>query len=259
MCNREGRYDDALRIARQLQEMYPRNRLFWLEAGSTALRAGRAAEALRELDEGFARFGRDPRPKAYREEEQWQAARARARTLLASTQQRKGAEPMTTHPRPRVVLRLMLAAVVLVCRCVAMVGLRVNAVRYTRHAVGGLRLRHPQSRFTGGIRTIRDRSRRAIDALFDFVHQTYNTSAWVPNADLRGEPGDAGGRWRHRHDRARQGWPRAVAREQPDPGVWDGAEPPTRQAARVDGQLPRVSHGGDRRCRLFRRRHESVR
>jgi tetratricopeptide (TPR) repeat protein len=89
MCNREGRYDDALRIARQLQEMYPRNRLFWLEAGSTALRAGRAAEALRELDEGLARFGRDPRPKAYREAEQWEAARDRARSLVASTQRQK--------------------------------------------------------------------------------------------------------------------------------------------------------------------------
>ncbi len=89
MCSREGRDDEALRIARQLQGMYPRNRLFWLEAGSAALRAGRAAEALGELDEGFARFGHDPRPKAYREEEQWQKARARARTLLASTQQAK--------------------------------------------------------------------------------------------------------------------------------------------------------------------------
>jgi tetratricopeptide (TPR) repeat protein len=85
LCNREGRYDEALRIARQLQQMYPRNRLFWLEAGSTALRAGRGAEALRELDEGFARFERDPRPKAYREEEQWQSARDRARRQLSSS------------------------------------------------------------------------------------------------------------------------------------------------------------------------------
>jgi tetratricopeptide (TPR) repeat protein len=90
MCNREGRFDDALRIARQLQRMYPRNRLFWLEAGSTALRAGRAAEALRELDEGLAHFASDRRPKAYREEEQWQAARERAQRLLASTHHEGG-------------------------------------------------------------------------------------------------------------------------------------------------------------------------
>jgi predicted Zn-dependent protease len=89
ISNRHGDYDEALRIARQLQQMYPRNRLFWLEAGSAALRAGRPAEALGELEEGFARFARDPRPKAYREEEQWQAARARARTLLATTPPQK--------------------------------------------------------------------------------------------------------------------------------------------------------------------------
>ena len=89
LSNRDGHYDEALRVARQLQQMYPRNRLFWLEAGGAALRAGRPSEALGELDEGFARFARDPRPKAYREEEQWQAARARARTLLAATQLQK--------------------------------------------------------------------------------------------------------------------------------------------------------------------------
>jgi predicted Zn-dependent protease len=86
MSNRDRDYDKALRIARQLQQMYPRNRLFWLEAGSAALRGGRPSEALAELDEGFARFARDPRPKAYQEEEQWQAARARAGALLATTQ-----------------------------------------------------------------------------------------------------------------------------------------------------------------------------
>src|SRR6185503_11761393 len=39
--NREGQYDDALRIIRELQRRYPRNRLLWLESGTTALRAGR--------------------------------------------------------------------------------------------------------------------------------------------------------------------------------------------------------------------------
>src|SRR4029079_4016539 len=42
--NREERYDDALRVIRELQQAYPRNRLLWLEAGSTALRAGRFEE-----------------------------------------------------------------------------------------------------------------------------------------------------------------------------------------------------------------------
>ena len=43
--NREQRYDDALRTIERLQGMYPRNRLLWLERGSTALRAGRGADA----------------------------------------------------------------------------------------------------------------------------------------------------------------------------------------------------------------------
>jgi tetratricopeptide (TPR) repeat protein len=87
MLNREGRYDEALDTSRELQRRYPRNRLFWLEAGNTALRAGRAADARDELDQGFARFQTDPRPKATGEEAQWQAARDRALRLLAASQQ----------------------------------------------------------------------------------------------------------------------------------------------------------------------------
>ena len=45
MYNREARYADAMRVIEQLQRQYPRNRLLWLEAGGTALRAGRPAEA----------------------------------------------------------------------------------------------------------------------------------------------------------------------------------------------------------------------
>jgi tetratricopeptide (TPR) repeat protein len=86
ILNREGRYGEALGIARELQRRYPRNRLFWLEAGNTALRAGRAAVALDELNEGFARFQKDPRPKATGEEAQWQAARDRALKLLPASQ-----------------------------------------------------------------------------------------------------------------------------------------------------------------------------
>jgi tetratricopeptide (TPR) repeat protein len=35
--NREGRHDAALGVIRQLQQRFPRNRLLWLEAGSTLL------------------------------------------------------------------------------------------------------------------------------------------------------------------------------------------------------------------------------
>ena len=45
LYNREARYDDALHVIVELQSRYPRNRLLWLEAGGTALRAGRPAVA----------------------------------------------------------------------------------------------------------------------------------------------------------------------------------------------------------------------
>ena len=56
--NREQRYDDALRTIARLQGMYPRNRLLWLERGSTALRAGRGADARTALEEGLAVLAR---------------------------------------------------------------------------------------------------------------------------------------------------------------------------------------------------------
>jgi tetratricopeptide (TPR) repeat protein len=45
LYTREKRYDDALRVIRELKEQFPRNRLLWLEEGSTLLRAGRADAA----------------------------------------------------------------------------------------------------------------------------------------------------------------------------------------------------------------------
>lgn len=69
--NREARYDDALRVIRQLLGLYPRNRLLWLEAGSTALRAGRFTDARSAIEEGLERFSRDNRPRAFGEEARW--------------------------------------------------------------------------------------------------------------------------------------------------------------------------------------------
>jgi tetratricopeptide (TPR) repeat protein len=69
--NREQRYDDALRVIRDLQQVYPRNRLLWLEAGSTALRGGRFEEARAAIAEGMERLSRDPRPRAYGEDARW--------------------------------------------------------------------------------------------------------------------------------------------------------------------------------------------
>ena len=45
LYNREGRFADAVAVARELTARFPRNRIFYLEAGATALRAGQAAEA----------------------------------------------------------------------------------------------------------------------------------------------------------------------------------------------------------------------
>ena len=72
--NREGRFDDALTVIRTLQQRYPRNRLLWLEAGSTLLRAGRAADARVVLEDGLARLAADTRPRAPGEISRWRYA-----------------------------------------------------------------------------------------------------------------------------------------------------------------------------------------
>jgi tetratricopeptide (TPR) repeat protein len=83
--NRERRYDDALRVLRQLREMYPRNRLVTLEQGSTALRAGRAAEAETLLSEGLAAMARETRVRIPGEEQLWRYKRGAARAQLGRT------------------------------------------------------------------------------------------------------------------------------------------------------------------------------
>lgn len=80
--NREGRHDDALRVIRELQTKYPRNRLLTLEAGSTALRAGRPDQALAALDAGRAHAAADPRPRAFGEDARWRYYRGAALTAL---------------------------------------------------------------------------------------------------------------------------------------------------------------------------------
>ena len=82
LYNRERRYDDALRVIDQLQRRYPRNRLLWLEAGATALRGGRAADAERWLNEGIARLQNDKRPRMSGEESLWYYKRGAARVAL---------------------------------------------------------------------------------------------------------------------------------------------------------------------------------
>jgi len=77
--NRERRYDDALAQLAALRDRYPRNRLVWLESGSTCLRAGRPADAERFLNDGFARFADDRRSRMFGEHALWSYKRGMAR------------------------------------------------------------------------------------------------------------------------------------------------------------------------------------
>jgi tetratricopeptide (TPR) repeat protein len=80
--NRERRYDDALKVLATLRERFPKNRLAWLETGSTHLRAGRAADAERFLNDGLARSANDTRTRMFGEEALWYYKRGAARVAL---------------------------------------------------------------------------------------------------------------------------------------------------------------------------------
>ena len=85
LYNREKRYDDALKQLASLRARYPRNRLVWLESGSTSLRAGHAADAERFLSDGLARFGDDRRPRMFGEDALWRYKRGAALAGLGRT------------------------------------------------------------------------------------------------------------------------------------------------------------------------------
>jgi tetratricopeptide (TPR) repeat protein len=80
--NREGRFGEALEVLRQLRTLYPRNRLVLLEAGATALRGGRAAEAEALLTEGIGILSRETRPRFQGEDQLWHYKRGAARAAL---------------------------------------------------------------------------------------------------------------------------------------------------------------------------------
>jgi tetratricopeptide (TPR) repeat protein len=85
LYNREQQYDNALKQLAILRERYPRNRLVWLESGSTALRAGRAADAERFLSDGLARFASDTRPRMFGEDALWRYKRGATLAALGRT------------------------------------------------------------------------------------------------------------------------------------------------------------------------------
>jgi tetratricopeptide (TPR) repeat protein len=82
LYNREGRFGDALRQVTELQRSFPRNRLLWLEAGATALRGGRPAEAEQQLTTGLRMLAADTRPRMFGEEALWYQKRGAARVAL---------------------------------------------------------------------------------------------------------------------------------------------------------------------------------
>jgi predicted Zn-dependent protease len=77
--SREGRHDDALTVVRALRAQYPRNRLFALEEGATAIRAGRAKEADQALTNGLEALDTDARRKFPGERALWLYKRGLAR------------------------------------------------------------------------------------------------------------------------------------------------------------------------------------
>jgi tetratricopeptide (TPR) repeat protein len=80
--SREGRHPEAMRLARELSIELPRNRLFVLEEGSAAIRAGRAGDADAVLTRGLAMFERDTRMKIPGEHALWLYKRGLARLNL---------------------------------------------------------------------------------------------------------------------------------------------------------------------------------
>ncbi len=83
--NRERQYDEALQALERLRRLFPRNRLIWLESGSTALRAGRGQLADELLTQGLAALAKDQRPRMPGEDALWHYKRGAARALVGRT------------------------------------------------------------------------------------------------------------------------------------------------------------------------------
>ena len=80
--SREGRHTEAMRLARELAAELPENRLYVLEAGAAAIRAGRPQEADQILTKGLADLANDNRRKIPGERALWLYKRGLARLNL---------------------------------------------------------------------------------------------------------------------------------------------------------------------------------
>ncbi len=90
LYNRERRYNDALRVLENLRRRYPRNRLILLEAGATATRGNRPADAERLLTDGLAMLAADQRARIPGEDALWHYKRGAARVRLGRTSSWRG-------------------------------------------------------------------------------------------------------------------------------------------------------------------------
>jgi tetratricopeptide (TPR) repeat protein len=90
--NREKRYDSAEKALQELRRLHPRNRLVVLEAGSTALRAGRPGQAEILLTEGLGMLAKSTGPRIPGEETLWRYKRGAARVALKRDDARQDLE-----------------------------------------------------------------------------------------------------------------------------------------------------------------------
>ncbi len=96
--NRERRYEEAQKTLQELRRLYPRNRLVLLEAGSTALRAGRPAQADALLTEGLSMLTTSTGPRIPGEESLWRYKRGAARVALGRTDAARADLQVATVP-----------------------------------------------------------------------------------------------------------------------------------------------------------------
>ncbi len=100
LYNRERRYDEAMKALEELRTLYPRNRLVVLEAGSTALRAGRFDQADKMLTEGLAMLAKATGPRIPGEEALWRYKRGAARVELGRYRGRCRSDARPSSPTP---------------------------------------------------------------------------------------------------------------------------------------------------------------
>ena len=112
LYNQTGRYDDALKVIGDLRRRFPGNRLLWLEAASTELRAGRPADARLSLERGLQAVAAESRPLGFGELARWRynygVSLARLQQADAAAQQFRAALQATglewVHGRAHLVL-----------------------------------------------------------------------------------------------------------------------------------------------------------